>query len=306
MNNQGQPTCSMDKATLSDHTFHLAIGFTAVTSIVYAFSFLINDKIDWMVLLFLVPDSYIPLIDECMLFITEFSILIFALLFLSWKMAYHLSGQGKNPKTYAEKTLKAMGIGLAGFAVSGYFWGPYAHSMLVFPLALSILLGFRQISNIIKKCDADKLQQINSLFWATFLATLLSQLSTEHIKCFVDRPRPLSTAYADYNIGLRAVAGELVVWGGSYVSGHATVFFAMITPILCFTSDSKIKAGLFLWALLHSFTRVYFASHFPYDSLMGSMLGFGIAISVVKTLGTHMMMKPSNDSPSSQTQEQQV
>ena len=269
--------------TLVNKWLYLIIGFVVITSIVYAFSFLISDEIDWQILLFINPDSPKPVIDELMVLITDFSMFIFGLVFLFWEIAYQASKHDQKAKENAGKTLKLTGIIIAVIAGSAYLWAGYTHSVIFFPLALIIFCAFWFIGTIMTRYSEGKLRQINRLFWVTLLATFLTELAAELIiKSFVARPRPLWEGYAGYNEEIRELADEIVRTGYSYVAGHSSVFFAMITPMIWFVSNKQIKLYLFLWASAHAFTRVYLAAHFPYCSLMGAVLGFSMATLVTK------------------------
>ena len=89
--------------------------------------------------------------------------------------------------------------------------------------------------------------------------------------------------------GVRIVADEVVQGGHSYVSGHASAFFAMITPMVYFVSKKQIKMGLLIWATVHAFSRIYLTAHFPYDSMMGGLLGFCMATLVKNAHGAEWL-----------------
>lgn len=262
----------------TDEWFYLIFGFIVITAVVYALSFFITDEIDWPILLFLNPDSPVPVIDEMMILVTDFSMLGFGLVFLFWKIAYHISKNDCKAKENAEKTLKIIGMIVLFMAGSGYFWAGYEHSIIFFPLAVISFGAFWFIGKTLTRYDEGKLKQINRLFWITLFATLLTELSAEVIiKNVVARSRPLSGFYAAYNEGVRKLADEIVQGGHSYVAGHSAVFFAMITPMVYFVSKKPVKVALFIWASVHAFSRVYLAAHFPYCSLMGAASGFSMA-----------------------------
>jgi membrane-associated phospholipid phosphatase len=277
----------MDKKVISfDRCLALASGFVGLTFVVYAFSFLINDEMDWRILLSLNPDSYIPVIEELMIFVSDFSIVLFGLIFLSWEVAYQASKNSQKSRLMADKALKVIGLVFACVTASGFFWGGYEHSIIFLPLALVIFAGFRFIGNTLVRYDENKLKKINSLFWITLLSALLVEISVEClIKDAVGRPRPLSDAYAVCHWGIRRVADEVVKNGNSYVAGHSAILFGMITPMIFSVSKDKIKICLLMWALLHSFSRVYVAAHFPFCSLMGSVLGFFMGVLIINVFG---------------------
>ena len=269
--------------SLINKWLYLIIGFVVITSVVYAFSFLINDKIDWQVLLFINPDSPKPVLDELMILVTDFSMFVFGLAFFSWEIAYQVSKHNQKAKENAEKILKLMGIIIAVVSGSAYFWADYMYTIVFFPLALSVCCAFWFTGTTMTRYDDGKLRQINRLFWIVVLSFLLTELAGEAIiKFFVERPRPLWEGYAAHNQGIRTFADETVRMGYSYVAGHSCVFFALITPMIWFVSNKQIKLYLFLWASIHAFSRIYLAAHFPYCVLMGAVLGFSMATLVTK------------------------
>jgi len=85
--------------------------------------------------------------------------------------------------------------------------------------------------------------------------------------------------YEQY-LQLRLLPDEITRSHYSYVSGHSSSFFALITPLMLYSKKKGIKIGLFLWAAYHSFTRVYVAAHFPFCALMGSLTGliYGVIV----------------------------
>ncbi|MDL1913355.1 MAG: phosphatase PAP2 family protein [Bergeyella sp.] len=69
-----------------------------------------------------------------------------------------------------------------------------------------------------------------------------------------------------------------VVCGGlySFYSGHASNTF-FIAGFLSFLLKNKIRylsVGLFFWAVLVSYSRIYLGVHFPLDVMMGGSMGF--------------------------------
>ena len=267
---------------LYDRGFFLTAGFFGLTWIIYIFSFFINDKLDWEILLLLNPDSYIPLIEEFMVLVSDYSMFHFGLVFVAWEIAYQLSKKGDRARLKAKNALMIIGAILSLIFVFGYFLKLYEHSIIFLPLSVINLAGFWFIARILVSYKEENLKKINYIFWLTILSALLAELSAEWIiKDVVGRPRPLSDTYSAYNWGIRCVTDEVVIRGKSYVAGHSTVFFAIVTPMIYLTENRGVKTGLILWAMVHSFSRVYLAAHFPYCSLMGSILGFLMGTLVV-------------------------
>ncbi|MFC1579529.1 phosphatase PAP2 family protein [Thermodesulfobacteriota bacterium] len=266
-------------------SINLLCGFVALTLIFYTFSFLIDNELDWRILLYLNPDTHFVFIDNLMILVTDFSMYFFGLVFLFYEIGCQISKHTQIAKKNIVTGMKIIGVLLSILIGSAHFWAGYTHNNIFFPLALIQLFVFWFMSNRVVQIDDAVIDRFNRLFWMTALAVLLTELSVEVIKETVARLRPLSGGYNLYAQGIRIVADEGVQGGHSYVASHSAVFFAMITPLFYFISKKSLRAGLILWALVHAFSRVYLAAHFPYCSVMGAALGFSMGTLVFRTFG---------------------
>ena len=264
---------------------NVLFGFIALNMVFYLFSFLINNDLDWRILLYLNPDSPVPVFDDLMIFVTDFSMALFGLVFIFWEIGCQISKHFRVDRKTIAAGMKIIGAALSIFIGSAHFWAGYAHSTIFFPLAVIQFSAFWFMGSRINHIDDAAIDRFNRLFWLTGLAVLMAQISVEVLKEAVARPRPLSGDYVLYAQGIRTVADEVVRGGYSYVAGHSAAFFAMVMPLFFFTSKKWLRAGLILWALVHAFSRVYLAAHFPYCSLMGAALGFSMGTLVFKTFG---------------------
>jgi membrane-associated phospholipid phosphatase len=264
----------------------IVLGFAGITLVTYLFSLIIPEKMDWKVLVAINTAPRVPGLDELMLLITDFSMAGLGLLYVCWEITYQLSKGSRMATQKAGMAFKLQGVVLSVVCPSALFWVGYEPPLLLVPLGFFTLAAFWITSLTFTKCSEEELRGFNAVFWLTLLAFLLTELSAEVIiKHIVARPRPFSHVYSHLNSGLRKIPGEVVETGYSYVAGHSSIFFAMITPLLWYTRRAELKGLLLFWATLHAFSRIFLAAHFPYCSLMGSALGFSMATMVVKYTG---------------------
>ncbi len=119
-----------------------------------------------------------------------------------------------------------------------------------------------------------KTQSVYVLGYALLALVLADQLSASVIKPLVQRLRPCN----DPSI-IQYVHNELVDCGSgfSFVSSHATNHFALaIYFIMVFAKPSNrffVVLGFVVWAGLISFAQVYVGVHYPFDVLVGALLG---------------------------------
>ena len=99
-------------------------------------------------------------------------------------------------------------------------------------------------------------------------AILLAEGISGALKEFTERDRP---PVADPDPG--TLVHLPVTY--SFPSGHATVAFACATTLAL--AVPRLRWPLFALAALIAFSRVYVGVHFPFDVLVGALLGVGIA-----------------------------
>lgn len=149
------------------------------------------------------------------------------------------------------------------FFVSGkYEWIPF----------YAILLAF-----IIKKF---RWKSLWILLAVVVLITLSDQLANV-LKDGVKRYRPCK----DPDIGhLVHIVNNYCRSSYGFVSGHAANSFALATLISFLFRHRMVTAGMFFWAFLVSFSRIYLGVHYPGDVLGGAILGAVLAIPVIYLL----------------------
>ncbi len=125
--------------------------------------------------------------------------------------------------------------------------------------------------------EDDTMRRFSRVFWMVLLSGILVDFGvTQPIKEVIKRPRPFNEANKPWNESVRPIPDEILKGNNSFPSGHTSGAFALLTPLIWFTRDRRVRAGLFLWATLQGVGRVYTAAHFPFCVLMGGLLGFGL------------------------------
>lgn len=246
-----------------------------VYTLILLLSLLINDDIDKIIIAFLNPDEYIPVIDELMVAITDLSLVSYSVVFGLWFFGYFALIINPNSMKALQKFYKVIAILMLITGTSVYFWGIYEYNIIFLfwgPLiSLAIWLAGRSLITM----DADSKQRLAYTMLIMIIAVIFTNLIGELVvKNTVARPRPFHDAYAPWNDILRIFPDESVLHDFSYYSGHASGLFSLTTPLMWITPKRKNKIVLFVWASIHTFSRIYLAVHWPYDAFVGALAGF--------------------------------
>jgi undecaprenyl-diphosphatase len=247
----------------------------------WAASFLINDAVDRKILLFINPNEYIPFIDELMIAVTDFSMLIFGLSAASWEIGYLIQKYLKNKLPQVVKGLRLFGLFFGIIMITAFWWGGYEYKIIFFPLGIIIIAEYWWMSTIYSTFDGKYLEVLSRVILVTALAGALSPLGEYIVKYIVKRPRPLNPVNDTWNYAIVTRSDEIVKGSYSYYSGHSSGLFAALTPLMWAVKKRSTKALLFAWAALHAFSRIYLAAHFPFCVLIGSLAGFFLGTIVI-------------------------
>ncbi len=252
-------------------------GFLLIFGFVLLMARLIHDPLDRVILLACNPDHYVPVIDELMILITDFSVFVFSVLFISWEVAYLICRGRPHRRWWVSRALLVLGVLSGLYYATGVFRAQYEYTIIFLPLGMIFLAGYCYLGWTFAHWDEKALRRGSLVFRLTLLSVFLTNaIGEDSIKKIVGRPRPLAGLNEDWNAPIRRIPDEIVRGGYSYVSGHASSLFALTTPMALATSNPWIRGAIFTWAAVHAYTRVYTAAHYPYCALMGSVLGFAI------------------------------
>ncbi|MFB6319519.1 phosphatase PAP2 family protein [Saccharicrinis sp. FJH54] len=156
-------------------------------------------------------------------------------------------------------------------AVADGFWWAVTDTMSWLPFFLILIYV------IIANKGRESILIILSLALTVLLADQLSGL----IKDLVGRLRPSHNPYMMYNIHIvNGYRGGLY----SFVSSHAANTFGVAMLMSLIVRNGWFSLTMFAWAFLNGYSRVYLGVHFPFDVIVGALLGLLIGWAAFKGL----------------------
>lgn len=249
---------------------------------VYLLHFAINESLDWELLFLFNPDSYIPVLDELMVMITDFSFYFSGFGLGIYFIGYLLYRVHNFSFERIQRIMIILGLCGGTLIISLAFWADYTYWVIFFPFGLIFFGTISWIGTIYRKLSDETLDQVAKIIITVLISVALDLIMEGTMKPLVGRPRPFNSANASLNGGLRQIPDEVVSRGNSYFSGHSSGLFMLLTPFIWTEPRRSRKFLLFLWGTIHGFTRLYLAAHFPYDVLIGCLVGIACGTIAVK------------------------
>lgn len=123
---------------------------------------------------------------------------------------------------------------------------------------------------------------------------ITNTLSVKAFKNVFERPRPCHNEIImeQTHIVNDHCGGK---WG--FVSSHASNVFGLATLIFFFLGKriKGIGIGVFVWAAIISYSRIYLGVHYPLDIICGASLGVTIATIVYKLASITKLINPTKN-----------
>ncbi|MDJ0869124.1 MAG: phosphatase PAP2 family protein [Myxococcota bacterium] len=261
----------------------LVLGYAAITLGVWLARGAAADDWERPLLLWLNPDRPVPGLDALVVLVTDFATPLLGVCLVGWAVGYQLQVRGRVSAARLRAASRVAGV-VVGAALAGTVAVAEGHANPA-GAALSALAAFALVTWLgasYGRLDAERLAAWYRTGWLALAAVLLSELARELLDEVAARPRPLADANAAWNAALRVLPEERASRGSSYVSGHASTIFALLTPFFWCARSRSVRTALIALALGVSLTRLYVAAHFPLCVAMGGVLGFAMGTLVFR------------------------
>ncbi len=274
--------------------------FLGVYALIYGVTLFLGRFVDasWDInlLLFLNPDRYVPILDELVIFQTDFGGYYVALLLISWQVGYYLCRNSEAAQQRARVVFYGLAVLFALWHGLGFFiqkrgifwWSEYEYPVVLLMLAATFAVGMSIAGNLYVWLDDEDQRKLAHAFWLMLLALFfVNIIGEDSIKEYVGRHRPLHGAYEAWNSGIRILPDEVVRGSYSYISGHTSSFWAQILIYFWLFKSWRLRGFLAVLGLFHGFTRIYTAAHFPYCVLMATVFAFTVTSMLYVCLWNH-------------------
>lgn len=276
----------------------LVLGFGLITGFVYgAGKWLVPvvDSADKAMVAACNPDAYVPVLDEFMRALSDYTNFLIAAPLVSWMIAFGLLRLFPKRKSAIVSVLVIETIVMATLAAVGEIWPNKIYVGANVILVITVTIAFGGAAFLFHRMKMNSMIRFSGVFWLVLISVCLTNfIATNWIKAAVARPRPLNAANKPWNEQLRVVPDEVLRSLDSFPSGHTSGTFSLLTPLFWYVSDRRVRAGMMSWAVLLGFSRVYTAAHFPFCCIMAGFLGFSVGTLVFFALGDLFIRKSAD------------
>lgn len=279
----------------------VAAGYGSITGLVYAagkWLVPLTDPFDKAILAACNPDTYVGGLDQFIRALSDYTNFLILTPMLSWLIARGLFRLFPKGKTLFTGLLIIEGIALTLLPWRAEDWNNSVYIGANILATAAILAVFGLAVVLFHNMEDTSARRLACVFGLMLLSGAITDWgATNPLKSAVARPRPLNDANKPWNLQVRVIPDELLRGRNSFPSGHTSGTFGLLTPMFWFLRDRRARVGIFAWAALQGFSRVYTAAHFPFCCLMGGILGFSIGTLVFFTLGGPSLRQQSLPDP---------
>lgn len=275
--------------------------YAVVYGVTLFFGRFVGAEWDTRLLFFLNPDRYVPVLDELVIFQTDFGAFYLALIPLAWQIGYYSSRNRRKAQERARSVFHALafvfgiwhGLGLFIQKRGIFWWGEYEYPIVFLPLGLLLFAGFWYAGELFVRLSDEDQRKLSHAFWLSFIAVFfVNVIGEDSIKEWVGRPRPLHESNSAWNSGIRILPDEIVRGSYSYISGHASSFWAQTFVYILLIKSWRVRIPIVLLGLFHGYTRIYTAAHFPYCVIMATLFGISVTTLIYYCLWNHKYLAP--------------
>ena len=251
---------------------------------------------DINLLLFLNPDNYVPLLDQLVIFQTDWGAYYMAVLTIAWLVGYYSSRRSVRAQEITQKIYYGLAVVFGLWHGAGMFiqkkgifwWGKVEYTSVFLLLGLVLFGGFFLIGRLLTELSDDDQRKITQACWLVIVCVFfVNTLGEDPINAFVKRPRPLHDSNEAWNGAIRRLDDEVVRGGFSYISGHTSSFWAQTVVFFWLIRSWRIRLPLLALGIFHGYTRIYTTAHFPYCVIMATFFGFGVSSMVYYCFWNH-------------------
>jgi len=276
----------------------MVLGFGLITGFVYGVGkwlVPVVDSADKAMVAACNPDAYVPVLDEFMRALSDYTNFLIAAPLVSWMIAFGLLRLFPKSKPAIVRVLVFETIVMAALAAVGEIWPNKTYVGANVFLVITVSVAFGAAAFLFHRMEMNSMIRFSRVLWLVLISVCLTDfIALNWLKVAVARPRPLNAANKPWNEQLRVVPDEVLRGSDSFPSGHTSGTFSLLTPLFWYMSDRRVRVGMMGWAGLLGFSRVYTAAHFPFCCIMAGFLGFSVGTLVFFALGNLFVSKSAD------------